>query len=51
MALPTQTQSAPPIEEAFVADRFAFWTRFTGFTKWGTVAVVALLVLMWLFLA
>lgn len=51
MALPIQTQPSPPIEEAFVADRFAFWNRFTGFTKWGTVAVVVLLILMWIFLA
>ena len=50
MALPTQSQPSQPIEQAFVADRAKFWNRFTGFTKWGTVAVVVLLLLMWVFL-
>lgn len=50
MALPVQSQPSQPIEQAFVADRDAFWHRFTGFAKWGTIAVVALLILMWIFL-
>ena len=50
MAAPSSNQSASPIEDAFVADRYAFWTRFTGFAKYGVIAIVILLLLMWAFL-
>ena len=49
MATPTQ-QPSPPIEQAFIADRYAFWTRFTSFTKYGVIAVAVLVILMWIFL-
>ena len=38
------------IDEAFVADRQAFWSSFTGFTTFAVVAVVALLIGMAIFL-
>ena len=50
MAPPVQKQPSPNIEAAFVADRFAFWNRFMGFMKFGVVAIVVLLLLMWVFL-
>ena len=50
MAPPVQNQPSPNIEAAFVADRFAFWNRFMGFAKFGVIAIVVLLVLMWIFL-
>ncbi len=48
----TPAPQTPPtgIDQAFVADRQLFWDRFTGFTKWAVIAVVALLVLLWVFL-
>ena len=52
MAQPVQeTSTGPNIEEAFVADRQIFWSRFTNFTTGAVVAVVLLLIFMWLFLA
>lgn len=50
MTTPVQEQPSPTIEAAFVADRFAFWNRFMGFAKFGVIAVVVLLLLMWVFL-
>ena len=50
MAPPIPNQPSPNIEEAFVADRFAFWNRFMGFAKFGVIAIVVLLLLMWAFL-
>ena len=50
MAAPVQTKPATPTEDAFVADRQAFWTRFTGFTKYSAIAIAVLLLLMWVFL-
>ncbi len=44
------TQSGPAIEEAFVADRLAFWGQFTHFVTGGAIAVAVLLVLMAIFL-
>ena len=38
------------IDEAFVADRQAFWSSFTGATTFAVVAVVALLIGMAIFL-
>ena len=42
--------SRPNIDEAFVADRVMFWSRFTTFTTGAVIAVVVLLVLMAVFL-
>jgi hypothetical protein len=44
--------SAPTsaIDEAFLADRQAFWGRFTGFVTYGAIAIAVLLVLMAIFL-
>lgn len=44
-------QDADPITQAFVVDRQAFWNRFTGFTQWAVLAIVALLIGLWLFIA
>lgn len=46
MALPETNQSnpTPDIDEAFVADRQIFWSRFTTFTT-GAVVVVAVVLL------
>jgi hypothetical protein len=46
----TTTPDAPVIEEAFFADRMAFWGRFTRFITGGGIAIAVLLVLMALFL-
>jgi hypothetical protein len=43
-------QPGPAIEEAFVADRLAFWGHFTSFVTGGAVAVAILLILMAFFL-
>ena len=51
MALPPQNNPGPSIEDAFLADRAMFWTRFTGFTKGAVIAVVVLLLGMLVFLA
>ena len=42
--------TAAGIDEAFVADRQMFWSRFTSFTTGAVVAVVVLLVAMAVFL-
>ena len=47
---PTVTQADSPAADAFVADRQAFWGSFTRFVTMGTVAIVALLILMAIFL-
>ncbi len=46
MDVPETNQSTPmsKIDEAFVADRQIFWSRFTNFTM-GAVAVVAVVVI------
>ena len=44
------TQPAPQMEDAFLADRMAFWGSFTGFVKYGAIAIAVLLVLMAFFL-
>ncbi len=46
----SQPTSGPNIDEAFVADRVMFWSRFTTFTTGAVIAVVVLLVLMAVFL-
>jgi len=46
----TQADAAPKIEEAFVADRQMFWSRFTSFTTGAVVAIVLLLIAMAVFL-
>ena len=51
MAMIPQNSSQGSVEDTFVADRAMFWHRFTGFTKYAVIAIVALLVGMWLFLA
>lgn len=42
--------AGPAIDDAFVADRQAFWGRFTGFVTYAAVAVAVLLVLLAYFL-
>ena len=56
MDVPETNQSTPQgtpmskIDEAFVADRQIFWSRFTTFTTGAVVAVVVLLLGMLIFL-
>ena len=45
-----QTKSGPSIEDAFVADRQAFWGSFTRFVTGSAIAIVILLALMAFFL-
>ena len=45
-AAPAQGGSRPSIEEAFIADRQSFWTGFTKFTTYAIIAIVLLLVVM-----
>ncbi len=47
----TVTEPGPAIDEAFVADRQAFWGSFTSFATGAVIAVVVLLILMAIFLA
>lgn len=42
--------AVPAITDAFVADRLAFWGRFTKFVTYGAIAIAVLLVLMAIFL-
>jgi hypothetical protein len=44
------TPTAPVIEEAFYADRLAFWGRFTSFVTGGGIAIAVLLILLAVFL-
>jgi hypothetical protein len=46
----TTTPNAPVIEQAFFADRMAFWGRFTRFVTGGAIAIAVLLILMAFFL-
>jgi hypothetical protein len=41
---------APVTEEAFLADRMAFWSFFTGLTTKVAAGIVVLLILMAIFL-
>jgi hypothetical protein len=48
---PTANTTLPAVtEDAFLADRKAFWGTFTGFTTGAVIAVVVLLILMTIFL-
>ncbi len=47
---PTQPTPGPNIDEAFVADRQIFWSRFTTFTTGAVIALVVLLIAMAVFL-
>ncbi len=47
---PAPTALPPVTEDAFLADRTAFWSSFTGFTKVSVIAIVVLLLLMLVFL-
>lgn len=51
MDVPETNQSAPmdKIDEAFVADRQIFWSRFTTFTTGAVVAVTVLLIGLYVF--
>jgi hypothetical protein len=40
-----------PITQSFIVDRQAFWGRFTSFTTGAAIAVAALLIGLWLFVA
>ena len=46
----TVNEPGPAADEAFVADRFAFWGSFTRFVTMGTIAIVVLLILLAYFL-
>ena len=46
----SQSTPGPNIDEAFVADRQMFWSRFTTFTTGAVVAIVVLLIAMAVFL-
>ena len=52
MANPIQQPGTqgPNIEEAFLADRQVFWSRFTHFTTGSVIAVVLSLIAMWVFI-
>ncbi len=45
-----QTETAPDISQAFVADRQSFWGSFTTFVTGGAIAVTVLLIAMAYFL-
>ena len=47
----SQSTPGPNIDEAFIADRQMFWSRFTSFTTGAVIAVVVLLIAMAVFLA
>ena len=51
MDVPETNQSTPmtKIDEAFVADRQIFWSRFTTFTTGAVVAVAVVLVALYVF--
>jgi hypothetical protein len=53
MDIPETNQSTrmENIDEAFIADRQIFWSRFTTFTTGAVVAVAVLLIGLWLFVA
>jgi len=53
MDLPETKQSAPmpDINEAFIADRQMFWSRFTTLTMGAVIAVAVLLVGLLIFVA
>jgi hypothetical protein len=44
------TTPGPAIDEAFVADRLAFWARFTRFVTFGAIGIAVLLILLAFFL-
>ena len=50
MAMTPQTNGSN-LDQAFVADRAIFWSRFTGFVKYGTIGIVVLLIGLLLFVA
>jgi hypothetical protein len=51
MADTTTSRSLAPItEDAFIADRQAFWKSFTGFVLTSVISVVVILVLLAIFL-
>jgi hypothetical protein len=43
------TQNPPLTVEKFHADRMAFWGNFTSGTTYAAIAVVALLLVLWVF--
>ena len=49
MAMTPHVETAPRIEESFVADRAVFWRRFTNFTKYAVMVVIALLLILLVF--
>ena len=49
MALTPQTEGSN-LDQAFVADRAMFWGRFTGFVKFGIVAIVLLMIFLLVFI-
>ncbi len=53
MDVPETNQSTPMpnINEAFIADRQIFWSRFTTFTMGAVVAVTVLLIGLLIFVA
>ncbi len=53
MDVPETKQSTPmsDINEAFVADRQIFWSRFTTFTMGAVVAITVLLIGLLIFVA
>jgi hypothetical protein len=42
--------AAPVTEDAFVADRMAFWSWFTGTIARAVIGLAVLLILLWFFL-
>ena len=44
------TNTGPAIDDAFVADRMAFWGRFTRFVTFGAIGIAILLILLAFFL-
>ena len=50
---PSTAETEPPAQEidaGFVAERRQFWSSFTGATKYATIAIAVLLILMLIFL-
>lgn len=50
MAMTPQTDGSN-LDHAFAADRATFWSRFTGFVKFGTIGIIVLLIGLLIFVA
>ena len=46
-AVPSAEPTGPTTEEGFLADRMAFWDRFTGFTLKTTASLIVFCAWLW----